>query len=56
MIQKREITIFCMKLGHINDMSTRVGSEISDWLGKGLENNQQVKISSQISPTERLTP
>ena len=55
-IQKREITIFCVKLGHINDLSTRVGSEISDWPQKGLENNHQVKISSQISPTERLTP
>ena len=45
-----------MKLGHINDLSTRVGSEIADWIRKGLENNHQVEISSQISPTERLTP
>ena len=49
-IQKREITIFCVKLGHMNNLSTRVGSGIADWLRKGLENNHQDEISSQISP------
>ena len=54
-IQKREITIFCVKLGHMNNLSTRVGSGIADWLQKGLENNHQVEISSQISPMGKLT-
>ena len=55
-IQKREITIFCVKLGHMNNLSTRVGSGIADWLQKGLENNHQVEISSQISPMGKLIP
>ena len=44
-----------MKLGHINDSSTRVGSGIADWLRKGLENNHQVEISNPKKAVVKFT-